>query len=198
MPIQVASRSARPGQCLCFVDIETTGSRYGFHEIIDVGAIRTTADGEHVLGTWHCRIAPRHPERLTAVARALNGFSTTEWHDARLSSSDLWLEFAAFAADATPVAHNPSFDRPHIEIEAAAVGVSDLGLDYHWIGTESLGWPLYMSKAIPKPSLRELCLFFDIPAEAMPHTAIGGAEACRLVYSHLMRRYDGLGTDFWR
>ena len=171
---------------LCFIDIETTGSVFGYHEIVEIAAIRTAPDASVVHGIWHARVMPRHPERITARAQELNGFSKDLWASARISDQSLWKEFSLFAADCVPVCHNPSFDRAFITLAAVAEGVDDLRVGFHWIGTESLAWPFYQRGMFPILSLAHLCDFFNIEREPMPHTAKGGAQACRSVYIALM------------
>lgn len=171
---------------LCFIDIETTGSLFGYHEIIEVAAIRTSPDAGKIKQAWHKRIRPRHPDRITKEAQNLNGFTLEEWADEPHSSSTFWEEFCHLIAGSVAVCHNPSFDRAFVSMTAAEHGVVDLGLDYHWVGTESLGWPLYLRGLIAKPSLRELCNFFHIPEEQIPHRALEGAKRCREVYRRLV------------
>ena len=134
---------------LCFLDVETTGSLFGFHEVIDIGAIRTSPNADVVKGRWSEKVRPRHPDRVTTVARELYGFHTEGWAAASESSPELWRRFVEFVEGCVPVCHNPSFDRAFITLAAAAVDVFDLKLDYHWIGTESLAWPLYTCGCCP-------------------------------------------------
>ena len=74
---------------LCFIDIETTGNWFGYHEIIEVAAIRTSPDAGNIKQTWHKRIRPRHPDRITKEAQDLNKFTLEEWADEPHRSSDL-------------------------------------------------------------------------------------------------------------
>src|ERR1041385_7757617 len=132
---------------LCFIDVETTGPLIGFHEIIDIGVIRTCAEAKNVRLEWHRRIAPLHPERITPFAKELNGISVGSW-TTELPSREFWEEFVATVSDAVPVCHNPSFERAFISLAAAAHGISELGLARHWIGTESLAWPLVKYRSL--------------------------------------------------
>jgi hypothetical protein len=77
-----------------------------------------------------------------------------------------------------------------ITLAAASSGVCDLLLDYHWIGTESLAWPLYRTRHFPKLSLAELCRYLGVPEEPLPHNALNGAHACHRVYAALLARYE--------
>lgn len=170
---------------LCFVDVETTGSRIGYHEIIEVGVVRTCPAGETVRSKWQRRAAPSHPDRITPIAVKINGFSTEEWPKEPTSRA-FWEEFVEMVSGAVPVCHNPSFERAFISLDAAQHGIAELGLDHHWIGTESLAWPFVKSYALARFSLESLCEFLDIVPEPTPHSALEGADACFRVYKRLM------------
>ena len=197
----MSSNSARPelrDRDLCFLDVETTGPIFGFHEIIDIGLVRTTPDGTITRAEWSCRIRPRHPERITPAARKINGFSEKEWENAEGSSKALWAKITDIAEGCVPVCHNPSFDRSFVTLTAYEAGIEDLKVDYHWIGTESLAWPLYVGGEVREFSLRGLCVHFGIPEESLPHTAIGGASTCRMVYCSLLELSGGLRSQIRR
>lgn len=181
------------GLDLCFLDIETTGSVFGFHEIIEIAAVRTEPGGMQIRGTWQRRLLPGHPERITAKAMELTGFSMDAWADAVAPDGNLWSQFAMFARGCVPVCHNPSFDRAFITLAAAAVGRHELGLDYHWIGTESLAWPLHAFGSLDKMSLAAVCKHLGIAQEPAQHNALEGALACRRVYIALMDRLADSG-----
>ena len=55
---------------LAFVDVETTGLKPGYHEMIDIGIVMTDLDGNG-LGDLFIRIQPEHPERTEDGARAV-------------------------------------------------------------------------------------------------------------------------------
>jgi DNA polymerase III subunit epsilon len=179
---------------LCFIDIETTGARMGFHEIIDVGVIRTCPEAKNVLVEWQCRIAPLYPERITEFARELTGFSVESW-TAKRPSRGFWEEFVTTVSGAVPVCHNPSFERAFISLAAEDHGISELGLDYHWIGTESLAWPLVKSRSLSRFSLESLCTYLDLRPETKPHNSLGGADACRRAYRSLMDNYFAISAS---
>lgn len=173
---------------LCFIDTETTGPNFGHHELIEIAAIRTNADARIEKGIWHRKILPLHPERVTKYAQALTGYQN-EQHTGERSSVLMWREFASFARGCVPVCHNPSFDRSFISLAASSAGVFELGLDYHWIGTETLAWPLFKSGGFAKLSLVTLCNFLGIEEEPPVHNALNGASTCRRVYLALMERF---------
>ncbi len=170
---------------LCFIDVETTGSRIGFHEIIEIGVIRTSPTADTVRFRWEERVAPLHPERITPFAKKINGFCVEEWPDMP-PSKIFWEEFVAKVSGGVPVCHNPSFDRAFISLAADQCGVSELRLDHHWIGTESLAWPLVRARSLRRFSLEGICQHLGLPPEPLPHSALAGADACLRVYRRLM------------
>lgn len=172
---------------LCFIDVETTGPVFGWHEIIDIGALRVSGERLNIQETWQVTIRPRFPERITEVAREINGYSDEKWANAQDPSPSLWESFIGFATGCVPVCHNPSFDRAFVTLAASTENKTDLGLDYHWIGTESMAWPLYLKGHLPKLSLKAICEYSKVDPEPMPHTALNGAMACYQVYCALIR-----------
>lgn len=173
---------------LCFLDVETTGAIIGFHEIIEIGVIRTCPSARIIRFRWGRRVAPLFPERTTPTARKINGFCEGEW--TRETPSKLfWEGFVSRVADGVPVCHNPSFERAFISLAAAHCGVSDLCLDHHWIGTESLAWPLVKLHSLERFSLEGICQYLGIPAEPRPHSALAGADACLRLYQRLLEMH---------
>lgn len=172
---------------LCFIDTETTGTQVGYHELIEIAAIRASSDGQVVKGEWSARMLPKFPERITTAAQQLNGFSLEAWRDISQPPVTIWRSFVEFVSGCVPVCHNPSFDRPFITLAAASYGILELGLDYHWIGVESLAWPLYGAGMFSKLSLADICRGLGIPPEPAMHGAVNGAATCRQVYLALMK-----------
>jgi DNA polymerase III alpha subunit (gram-positive type) len=175
---------------LCFIDIETTGATFAFHEVIDVAAIRTSPDAAREKGRRVFRLMPRFPERLTPMAAQVNGFDPTVWCDTASHPQLAWADLNEFAADCVPVAHNPSFDRAFIEIALNSVGAAPMSVGYYWVGTESLAWPLVQAGMLRSPSMTDLCAYFGLPKEPIPHGAERGAETVRAVYQQLRTRWN--------
>ena len=105
-------------------------------------------------------------------------------------SKEFWEEFNHFSRDCIPVCHNPSFERAFITLAMCEAGLGEPVVDFHWIGTESMAWPLLRSGLVTKPSLGTLCSFFGLEPEPMPHTALEGARTCWRVYRKLVGLWE--------
>lgn len=70
--------SDQDSRLLVHIDVETTGLKAGYHELIDAGVIVTTIDGD-IVDRLFLRMMPDHPERLDPGAAAVNGFSVSRW-----------------------------------------------------------------------------------------------------------------------
>jgi DNA polymerase III epsilon subunit-like protein len=199
MPVSIPACSAKPDASfesggaplierdLCFIDVETTGAMFGYHEVIEIGAIRVSADTSVNFGEINLRLSPSHPERLTLAAQRTNGYSAESWLDVEGDALGAWQRFVAFVAGSVPVCHNPSFDRAFLTLGALDQGITDLCLDHHWIGTESLGWPLFCTGHMERLSLEALCEYLGVQPEPLPHKALEGARSCLAVYRRLMK-----------
>jgi DNA polymerase III alpha subunit (gram-positive type) len=167
---------------LAIIDVETTGLRAGYHEMIDLGAIYTTLDGDE-LGRFFVRIMPEHPERADKAARAINGFSVERWQALEaVSGAEAVERFRAFheatAGDRRFVltAYNAPFDRAFV----------DALLREHGAGLEAL----YTYFVLDLPSMAyglgaralandRVARHFGIEPETddpMAHTGLSGAE----------------------
>lgn len=83
---------------LAIVDVETTGLDPAHHEMIDMGVIYTTLDGEE-LGRLYVRIMPDHPEHLSPGAFAVNGFDVAYWQaNGAVSEAQALAQLDAFHA----------------------------------------------------------------------------------------------------
>ena len=65
---------------LAFVDVETTGLKPGYHEMIDIGIVMTDLEGQEI-DDFFVRIQPDNPERIEEGARAVNAFDVDRWRE---------------------------------------------------------------------------------------------------------------------
>lgn len=175
---------------LCFIDIETTGTIFGYHEIIELAGMITSHDGQTILGKMQKQIKPLFPDRITKVAQNRNHYSEKRWYDAEYPNEGLWEAIISFWSGCTPICHNPSFERAFITLAARENNIDNLRLDYHWIGTESLAWPLLLNHEIPKLSLSRLSEYFGLDPEPIPHIAMNGVLACYNVYMRIIEKFS--------
>lgn len=175
-----------PGQTpsgwgLALVDVETTGLEPGYHEMIDLGAIYTTLEGEE-LGRFFIRILPDHPERAGDIARSINGFDEARWQalDA-VSSAEAVARFQAFHDDMSQdrryvfTAYNASFDRAFMDALLNAHG-SDFETLYTYFALDlpSLAWGAGVMDLVNA----DVAAAFGVEAETrdpLAHTGLSGA-----------------------
>lgn len=167
---------------LAIIDVETTGLDPQFHEVIDIGAIYTTLDGE-VLGRFFVRIHPDHPERAGEVARSINGYEEARWDALEALAPDAAVAaLAAFhdqhATDRRFIltAYNAPFDRNFIEalFKRHDQALSDW-YTYFVLDLPSMAYGLGVD-ALVNGDVAEA---FGLPPETddpLKHTGLTGAE----------------------
>jgi DNA polymerase III epsilon subunit-like protein len=188
------SPAAAPGEwLLAFIDVETTGLVPGWHEMIDIGIAMTDVDGR-VLDTLFLRSQPRHPERLSPGARAVNAFDAARWKTLGAltpeAAVDSILAFHHRVAGSRPtlmVAFNSQFDAAFLDHLFRMSGSSWREM-YHYfvLDLPSMAWSLGL------PDLRGNLLterlgIPDEPHVAVEHTGITGAMVNVRIYQALMR-----------
>lgn len=174
---------AAPGDWgLAIIDVETTGLEPGHHEMIDIGMIYATLDGEE-LGRLFLRIHPRFPERAGKAARSINGYSEQRWAalDAvqPADAARRILEFHGRHSDARRfilTAYNAPFDRAFLDALLREHGSTiDELYTYFVLDLPSMAFGLG-ARALANDRVAER---FGVEAETddpMAHTGLSGAE----------------------
>lgn len=180
---------------LTFVDSETTGLTAGHHEIIEVAAIRCSADGREILETYVAKVLPLYPERASPKALEVNGFTAAEWEaaDDLRDRKDVARELDRITRNTHLVAQNVAFDEGFLTAFLKGEGVwkGDWApWHYHKICTMVLSWPLYQKGLFSGLSLSNLCEGLGIEPEPQVHRALKGAQTCRAVFLGLMDLYE--------
>lgn len=186
---------------LAIVDVETTGLEPGRHEMIDLGAIYTTLEGEE-LGRFFIRITPEHPERAGEVARSINGFSEERWET--LDATSPAAAVAAFLAFHESMsegrrymftAYNASFDRAFLD---ALLKAHDSGFDrlytYFALDLPSMA---FGAGAIDLVNAR-VAASFGLPPETddpLEHTGLSGAEWNLELYRAMLKAGHGPAAE---
>ncbi|NKI34459.1 3'-5' exonuclease [Wenzhouxiangella sp. XN79A] len=187
VPVSGAAQSPwpdnEPGDWgLAIIDVETTGLEPGYHEMIDIGMIYTTLDGEE-LDRLFLRIHPRHPERAGDVARSINGYSEQRWAelDALLPAQavERILDFHRQHADPRRfilTAYNAPFDRAFLDALLTEHGstVRDL---YTWfvLDLPSMAFGLGAT-ALVNDRVAERFGLEPETDDPLDHTGLSGAE----------------------
>ncbi len=167
---------------LAIIDVETTGLDPQFHEMVDIGAIYTTLEGEE-LGRFFVRIHPKHPDRAGEIARSINGYDEARWEALEaLMPEEAVAQLAAFhqqhAQDRRFVltAYNAPFDRNFLEalLKRHDHALSDF-YTYFVLDLPAVAWGLGVDALVNA----EVARAFGLPPETsdpLKHTGLSGAE----------------------
>jgi DNA polymerase III alpha subunit (gram-positive type) len=206
-PFLVATLNGAPAQTMpspeeapdewvmAHIDVETTGLVAGYNEIVDVGVVYTTVDGE-ILDRWHRRLMPRHPERMHPEAAKINGFELETWKELGAiepkAAVDMLLAFERqrFAGKRlVRVAYNSKFDAAFMDdlFRQAEAAFDQPHYSYYWLDVPSMAWLLGYRPLEHGDLARELRVqgTSDVPLE---HTGLGCAEYNVRVYRELLTR----------
>ena len=198
-----ASTFAAPEQdsrLLVHIDVETTGLETGYHELIDVGVIVTTIDGD-IVDRLFLRIMPDHPERLDPGAAAVNGFSVSRWRslealEAVEGARELNAFLLRYSADHQLIftAFNVGFDQRFIMLFLKSHNLAfNTFFHYMVLDLPSMAWALGARSL----SGDGISAHFGIPAEVkdpMLHTGETGAAFNVALYQAMLRQISSHQT----
>lgn len=186
---------------IAHVDVETTGLVPGWHEMIDIGIVLTELDGS-VRDSYFARILPRHPERLSPGAFAVNAFDVERWRRAGALEPAAAVEAivafhrrAAAGRHVLLAAYNSQFDAAFLDHLLRAEGRSWREL-YHYfvLDVPSMAWALGLRDLVNGRVAARLGVP-DEPRVAEEHTGVTGAMLNARIYQALVRRARELGVD---
>ena len=171
---------------LAFIDVETTGFDTEKHEIIEIGCVIASQDGDElkIVDEFDIKIKPEKIEHADPEALQINGYNESDWLFA-ISKEEAIKQLAEKTADCIMVAHNIAFDYAFI-----AKAFSDTGIEnkmfYHKLDTVSFAFAkLHRHDDVSKFSLARLCEHFGIVNERA-HTALADARATFELYKRLV------------
>jgi DNA polymerase III alpha subunit (gram-positive type) len=191
---QTLSPARAPAQwVMAHLDVETTGLVPGHHEIVDIGVVYTTLDGE-VLDRWYRRVMPRHPERTSPEAAKINGFAPDVWKKlGALEPSRAVDLLLTFERDRFPgqrlvrVAYNSKFDAAFMDQLLREHGqvLDQPNTSYYWLDVPSMAWMMGYRPLEHGDLGQELGVEpkSNVPLE---HTGLGCAEYNVRVYRALL------------
>ena len=174
------------GSPVCIIDTETTGLQSGFHELIEVAAIRIDRDTREAK-TFYFR--PMRPDRASDRALEVNGWSQDRWarlpHPQSPKGLEQYTDLIDMCQRCYIIGHNVGFDleflREHLRIhgmtrraEKARSALSRPKIRGE-IDTIGLTW-LALGNRVDRLSLDHLRERFPQIAGGAPHTAMGDAQ----------------------
>lgn len=179
------------------VDIEASGTEYGMHSIVSIGAL----DFEHPKNRFYEECKIWEGAHIMDGALEVNGFTEEQIRDENKQTEaeavTKFLEWSQHVGDRTLLGQNISFDRDFLRAAAARTGLS-WDLAYRTIDTHSLCWMHIVKRGLPLPideqhrrsslDLDAVLQYCGIPEEPQPHIALTGALSHGEVASRLL--YD--------
>lgn len=166
------------------VDLETTGMRPPYAEIIEFGAV--FVEGERVVGEEHTLVKPQGP--IPPFIQQLTGIDYDLVREAP-AFADVAHRLHGLFAGAVPVAHNAEFDYGFLRAAFAEHGLSDVGLGR--LCTIKLA-----RRFAPggKFNLDALAARLGVTTQSR-HRALGDARATAHVLIELLRRARAEGIE---
>ncbi|MEK7609165.1 MAG: 3'-5' exonuclease [Patescibacteria group bacterium] len=168
---------------LAITDVETTGLDYQLHEIIEIGLVVADQKTLKVLDEWSAKIKPRKIKTAAEPALKVAGYNKLDWLEA-VSLKEAMEVYSKKTRNAIFVAQNSFFDWSFLNEAFKQVGVED-HTDYHRVDLFTISWSRSREfHGLKKFTLKEMCRYFNIEPEPMPHRALNGA---RKVYEVLKK-----------
>ena len=178
---------------LAHIDVETTGLLPGYHEMIDIGIVMTTLDGE-ILDSLFLRIQPTHPERLSPGAYEVNAFDPQKWRNlgafspvAAVDSIIAFHQKTAGDKNVLMVAYNCQFDAAFLDHLFRTADKTWRELYYYFVlDIPSMAWGLGL-RDLTGQQIATTLNVPDEPHVAELHTGITGAMLNARIYRALLR-----------
>jgi DNA polymerase III alpha subunit (gram-positive type) len=169
---------------LAFTDLETTGSIFTKHEILEIGLVIADQKTLEIIDELNVKVKPIHPEINVPAAMDRNGYTTEGWQDA-IPLIDAIRLYSEKSAGAIFFAFNATFDWGFINEAFERTGIPDK-MDYHRFDVMSMAYLKLHRGEVDKWRLSSISKYFGIPEEPMPHKAINGARTALEVYKKLL------------
>lgn len=177
------------------IDIEASGTEYGKHSIVSVGAL--DFDNPNNRFYEECRIW--NGAHIMEEALKVNGFSEGQITDfKKFSEGEIvrrFFEWSEHVADRTLAGQNVSFDRDFLKAAARRETLS-WNFAYRTIDTHTLCYMHMVTHGITPPidsqhkhsalNLNVILNYCGIPSEPRPHNALTGALSHTEVISRLL------------
>ena len=173
---------------LAFTDIETTGLRVGYHEILEIGLVLVDQKTLEVRDEWEIKVAPSHPERAMPSSLAVNGYHEAEWADA-VSLEEAIKEYAKRVEGSLLAGWNTRFDAAFLSLAFSECGMDIYkAMDYHAFDVMPLALEALRENRPARFSLNGVAAHLGLPQEPTVHRALNGAKGAFEVYKALRKQ----------
>ena len=176
---------------MAITDIETTGFDADVHEIIEIGLVVVDQRSLKVLDEWSVKVRPQKIRTAAEKALKVAGYNKLDWVNA-IGLKEAMQVYSKKTKTAVFVAQNSFFDWSFLSRAFKETGIEDY-TDYHRADLFTIGWftlsqlvlnSLNGSKAskakklkgLRKFTLKDMCEYFGLEPEPMPHRALNGAR----------------------
>ncbi|MDE2967465.1 MAG: exonuclease domain-containing protein [Chloroflexota bacterium] len=164
-------------QIYAAIDLEMTGLKPGFDEIIEVGIVRCTP--ERVLERWSSLVRPLEMPPLRV--QRMTGITPDMLADAP-QWSDIEEQVRSLLDGATLIGHNVQFDEKFLEIHGFVSSTPSI---------DTLPLAQIIDPAADSHRLGDLCRRYGVDLQG-GHRALADAEAARAVFLGLRNRFEEL------
>ena len=163
----------------CFLDLETTGLKAGFHEITEIGVVHEK------FGKWSCKIMPRRLDRAQPEALEMHGFNKVDW-DGAPYFEDVAKKIIEYVENTILIGHNiAGFDIPMLHGNFEMVGLNSKAISRSVMDTMTLAIEHLVPKGLKQLRLHSICDMLKISNEG-EHTALADAERVKQVWEKLV------------
>jgi DNA polymerase III subunit alpha, Gram-positive type len=169
------------------LDTETTGLQPGFHQLVEVGAIKFR--GDEILDEFQALINPERdiPEEVIQI----HGITSDMVQDAP-HASEVVPAFIEFLGDAPMVAHNAPFDEAFVSFNLQSIGAEQPANPIY----DTLILTRKLFPELRSHSLANLGTYLDI--EDLPaHRAIADVITTIGIFRQCAKKLEGMGIKTW-
>lgn len=177
-----------------FLDTETTGLDPKYNEIIDIWARRCKIIYDdiftffpvsiHLIDEGGGKIKPEHPERISDVAKKLNGYNREDWKDAEDFYS-VYARIHPLFKDSVIVGSQPAFDISFINENLPDKAKLSTR---HIVDLASFSHILMVQGLLDSASMSKSSDYFKVPPEEV-HTAFSGVAQTEIVYERFLNLF---------
>lgn len=169
---------------IAMTDLETTGSVFGVHEILEIGLVVFNQNSFEIFDSLNIKVKPERIENAVPAALERNGYNEKDWQEA-ISLKEAIIKYAEKTKDAIFCAYNATFDWGFMNDAFRKTGVKD-AMDYHRIDLLSIALAKGLDKN-EKWNLKTACEMFGVPPEPDIHRAVNGAMVAYELFKKLAR-----------